>query len=143
MFGMFDKEELDKINRLFDSENKTQWIEKNRWLAIARKDVAGMDFEGFDRIWKSLKSNRNAIRISFSGWDNDPRALHYIPEVRKFVSGLLKRYPTLYKHIEWPTGHILALCIADFSCKQGMHWIISNDDPNYDMISKLLHKHTV
>jgi len=55
---------------------------------------------------------RGGIVISFSGYDDDPRELYEIPEVRKYVSALDAAFPYLFYFcsLSNPTLRVFAMC---------------------------------
>jgi hypothetical protein len=88
-------------------------------LDVSRKQVEDCDI---DDLLKSLsvylKNKENVIKgrektaISFSGYDDDPRELYEIPEVRKYVSALDAAFPYLFYFcsLSYPTLRVFAMC---------------------------------
>ena len=73
----------------------------------------------------------------FRGWDDDPRALHEIPEVRAFVAELDRQFPYLAYVTTTQTEvlRIMALCLVPNSVtarlgdKQTDQFAASEDSP--------------
>jgi hypothetical protein len=74
-------------------------------------------FEALDSLLESRASviaSRGKIALSFDGYENDPRDVWYIPEVRRYVAALDAAFPYwfYFLNLEMPTLKVLCLCLC-------------------------------
>ena len=76
---------------------------------------------------------RGKIAISFSGYDDDPRELYEIPEVRKYVSALDTAFPYLFYFcfLSYPTIRVFTMCTCKVKKVPGGETLDQNDFQNF------------
>lgn len=83
---------------------------------IARDVSAFLETFDVSRIQAAgkLRELRGVVHLTFRGWDDDPRALHEISEVRAFVEELDRQFPFLAYVTTTKTEvlRIMALCLV-------------------------------
>ncbi len=67
-----------------------------------------------------LRELRGILHLAISGWDDDPRSLHEVPEVRTFVQELDRKFPFLAyaATTQTETLRIMSLCLVPMSMTQ-------------------------
>jgi hypothetical protein len=116
------------------SEVESYWalndvlVSHNHFLfIIGRDELETLDVDVrafFDRLRKTreLASHcQGKVELSFHGYDNDPRELFEIPEVRRFVPVLINTLPELFFFVytgeRAHTLKTLALCLTEVTVK--------------------------
>jgi hypothetical protein len=88
---------------------------------IPREDVEACDLDYALKTLSSLLSSREIVLNScgilslfFAGYDDDPRALYHISDVREYVMALDRKFPYWYYFAdhEGATLQLLALCLC-------------------------------
>jgi len=88
-------------------------------LEVSRKQTEDCNIDDqLNNLRLFLKDRENVIKgrekiaISFGGYDNDPRELYEITEVRKYVSTLDGAFPYLFYFcsLSYPTIRVFAMC---------------------------------
>lgn len=90
---------------------------------IARKDVKSLDVTSIRKFFDRIRSTKELayhcqgkVEISFHGYDDDPRELYEIPEMRQYVPVLVAALPELfffaYTGERAQTLRAVALCLA-------------------------------
>ncbi len=103
-----------RFEECYEGKPILYWFHQDRVFA---RDVSTF-LETFDvsRIQAAgkLKELRGIVHLVFRGWDEDPRALHEIPEVRAFVEELDRQFPYLAYITTTQTEvlRIMALCLV-------------------------------
>ncbi len=103
-----------RFEEAYDGKPILYFFHEDRLLA---QDVSPF-LETFDvsRIQAAgkLKELRGIVHLAFRGWDDDPRALHEIPEVRAFVQELDRQFPYLayVSATQTEVLRIMALCLV-------------------------------
>jgi hypothetical protein len=88
---------------------------------ISHDDVIHCDIrtvsEALNRLLQSRQSviaSRGKIALSFSGYDDDPRDVWDISEIRRYVAALDANFPYwfYFAHLGNPTLQVLCLCLC-------------------------------
>jgi hypothetical protein len=88
-------------------------------LSIEKAEVDRMDYSRIDSvidICKRVKSYaRNKLIVTFGGYEYTPDEIYEIPEIRKYVSGLLIKYPYYFYFANNTDNNrfFLTLCLAN------------------------------
>lgn len=94
-------------------------IEPLLTYVVKKDDVDRLDMKNLDKFFKVVTKLghhvRQSVVIIFNGYDDIPDELFTIPEVRKFVAKMFKRYPYILYYInkELEGHHWLLSSIAD------------------------------
>jgi hypothetical protein len=104
----------DMVKLLNSNENAFIMFE------IQREDIEEGNFSRMDKFFKNVDKIGQRLRqncgISVGGYDADPRELHEIDEVKKYVSKMFHRYPHLLYFINrhpFEYDHWLLASFAD------------------------------
>lgn len=96
------------------------FVDRPLVMIFSRAEVEGLDFENSHAVLDALCSEygrahfMQAIGVLFAGYDDDPRELYEIAEVRAFVIELATRLaPGYYLMPETGGLQVLALCLAE------------------------------
>lgn len=90
-------------------------------LSFAKEDVEKRDFKALERYVSRLMiskeiafGSQGKVEIIFHDYDNDPRELFEVPEVRNFAAEVIKRWPEIFYFLNREPPHhsllLLALC---------------------------------
>ena len=64
------------------------------------KEVENKDFDRVDQLFDTLhhagRGAKNKIALSFLGYDQEPREVYQIQEIREYVAALYEKYPELF-----------------------------------------------
>lgn len=114
---------------------------------VSRKQAEDCDIDdNLKNLTFFLKNRENVVKgrgktaISFSGYDNDPRELYEIPEVRKYISTLDNAFPYLFYFcsLSYPTLRVFAMCTCKVTKVAGGVILDQNDFQNF-LISHIQH----
>lgn len=87
-------------------------------LPIEKDDVLRMSFKEIKKIHEVFMEFKDSLyqrlTISISGYDNDPRELYEIEEVKKYIKKMIKKYPTLLYFLNFEITHdFMFSCLAE------------------------------
>lgn len=117
---------LDRLNKILDVMTRPDhadiYVSDNPLvLGIPYEDVCSGDiktvFEALNRFLDSREyviAGRGRVTLAFEGYDDDPRDLYDISEVRRYVSTLDEAFPYLFYFgdLNGDTVKLLALCLC-------------------------------
>lgn len=89
-------------------------------IQVSREELLRQDVSRVRRILDSfvpglLKRNRNAISVEVMGYDDDPRELFLIPEVRKWFHRLFDVTPDWFYWMDMSNDRLLLHALMMFS----------------------------
>ncbi len=103
-----------RFEEAYEGKPILYWFHHDR--VLARDASAFLETFDVSRIQAAgkLRELRGVVHLVFRGWDDDPRALHEIPEVRAFVAELDRQFPYLAYVTTTQTEvlRIMALCLV-------------------------------
>jgi hypothetical protein len=85
-------------------------------ICIGKPDVETRSLEPVIKLLKSfipdlLERNRNRVQFQVIGFNDDPRELYEIPEVREYFKQLFQREPALFYWLDVDAHMLLLLCL--------------------------------
>lgn len=96
-------------------------------LSIPRADVENKDFGWLNRHISHWESNpfrvRGKVMLTFDGYNDDPREIYQIQEIRDFVILLFTEHPNLLYFIHPKFINVILFCMLSFKA-------IPNNNPN-------------
>lgn len=106
-------------------------------VGIGREDVERCDLKAILSVLKRLLRDRWTVErfrgrldLGFHGYDHDPRELHEIEEVRRFVAELDKKFPfwLYFLNLDNDTLVVIFLCLCRYSRGSGRVLVLKDGE---------------
>lgn len=112
-------------------------------LVITRDEVEKLDYSAVDSFIKQAEEKGNVLKnrlvLNFEGYTEKPEEIYKIPSIRKWVKGLIDKYPYIFYFLAPDNGLnvlMVVACIGDIKeIDSEISKEAKNELPQYELVS--------